>query len=93
MIAGNDPIIEGFVDCVRLAWVVHLMLTQDGVDVKEMVPGSSSNDMQYIHSCLDIIFSNNVFEFWLDKILRTAAYQVSFSAVLPFEGELKKSIF
>ncbi|KAI5665252.1 hypothetical protein M9H77_24575 [Catharanthus roseus] len=75
MIAGNDPIIEGFVDCVRLAWVVHLMLTQDGVDVKEMVPGSSSNDMQYIHSCLDIIFSNNVFEFWLDKILRTAAYQ------------------
>lgn len=75
MIAGNDPIIEGFVDCVRHAWVVHLMLTQDDIDVKEITPTASSSNMQYICSCLDTIFSNNVFQFWLDKILRTAAYQ------------------
>lgn len=78
MIVGNDPIIEGFVDCVRHAWLVHLMLTQDDIDVKEMTPSAKFNNMQCICSCLDIIFSNNVFQFWLDKILRTAAYQVSF---------------
>ncbi|KAL3535856.1 hypothetical protein ACH5RR_004317 [Cinchona calisaya] len=71
MVTGNDPIIEGFVDCVRLAWIVHMMLTQDGFDVKD----TSSNHVQYICSCLDIVFSNNVFQFWLDKILQTAAFQ------------------
>ena len=76
MVTGNDPIVEGFVDCVRLAWAVHLMLTQDGFDVKDTSAAPSSNHAQYICACLDIVFSNNVFQFWLDKILRTAAFKV-----------------
>ncbi|KAK6156483.1 hypothetical protein DH2020_010731 [Rehmannia glutinosa] len=75
MVAGNDPVVEGFVDCVRLAWVVHLILVQDGNDSNEMIATTLSNDMKNIRSCLDVIFANNVFQFWLDKILRTAAYQ------------------
>ncbi|KAF5945828.1 hypothetical protein HYC85_016056 [Camellia sinensis] len=73
--SGSDPLVEGFVDCVRLAWAVHLMLIQDGVDARETVPSASSSELQYIFSCLEIIFSNNVFQFSLVKILRTAAYQ------------------
>ncbi|KAL6555058.1 hypothetical protein OROGR_006316 [Orobanche gracilis] len=74
MVLGNDPVVEGFVDCVRLAWVVHLFLVQDGHDSKEMT-ATLSNDMKNICSCLEIIFANNVFQFWLDKILHSAAYQ------------------
>ncbi|KAK2966314.1 hypothetical protein RJ640_018125, partial [Escallonia rubra] len=77
MASGNDPIIEGFVDCARLAWAVHLMMIHDEIDARETVSSSSSNDMRYIYSCLEVIFSNNVFQFLLDKILRTAAYQVN----------------
>ncbi|KAI8022266.1 Nuclear pore complex protein NUP205 [Camellia lanceoleosa] len=73
--SGSDPLVEGFVDCVRLAWAVHLMLIQDGVDARETVPSASSSELQYIFSCLEIIFSNNVFQFSLVKILRTAAHQ------------------
>ncbi|XP_059635097.1 nuclear pore complex protein NUP205 [Cornus florida] len=73
--AGNDPVVEGFVDCVRLAWAIHLLLIQDGVDSRETVLSASSNDMRNISSCLEVIFSNNVFQFLLDKVLRTAAYQ------------------
>ncbi|KAL6558481.1 hypothetical protein OROMI_018831 [Orobanche minor] len=75
MMLGNDPVVEGFVDCVRLAWVVHLFLVQDGHDSKEMMATTLSNDMKSICSCLEVIFANNVFQFWLDKILRSAAYQ------------------
>ncbi|PSS20924.1 Nuclear pore complex protein [Actinidia chinensis var. chinensis] len=73
--SGSDTIVEGFLDCVRLAWAVHLMLVLDGIDARETVPSASSSDMQYIFSCLEIIFSNNVFQFFLLKILQTAAYQ------------------
>ncbi|KAL3643098.1 hypothetical protein CASFOL_013913 [Castilleja foliolosa] len=75
MVSGNDPVVEGFADCVRLAWVVHLFLVQDGNDLKEMVATTWSNDMKSICSCLEVIFANNVFQFWLDTILRSAAYQ------------------
>ncbi|GFP89371.1 nuclear pore complex protein nup205 [Phtheirospermum japonicum] len=68
MVSGNDPVVEGFVDCVRLAWVVHLFLVQDGNDSKD-------SDMKNICSCLEVIFANNVFQFCLDTILRSAAYQ------------------
>ncbi|CAA2964556.1 nuclear pore complex NUP205 [Olea europaea subsp. europaea] len=75
MTSGNDPTVEGFVDCVRFAWVVHLMLIQDGRELKESVASALSNEMKYTYSCLEAIFANNVFQFYLDKILRTAAYQ------------------
>ncbi|KAL0410679.1 UNVERIFIED_CONTAM: Nuclear pore complex protein [Sesamum latifolium] len=76
MVAGNDTVVEGFVDCVRLAWVVHLIMVQDGNDAKETMTSTLSNDMRSVCSCLDVVFANNVFQFWLDKILHTAAYQV-----------------
>ncbi|OVA00429.1 Nucleoporin Nup186/Nup192/Nup205 [Macleaya cordata] len=72
---GNDPTVEGFVDGSRLAWAVHLMLTQDGITARETISGSSSSELANIFSCLDVICSNNVFQFLLDKVLRTAAYQ------------------
>ncbi|KAJ4837663.1 hypothetical protein Tsubulata_013874 [Turnera subulata] len=69
MAAGNNPNVEGFVGGVRLAWSVHLMLIHDGE------PTTSSNDLGYLKSCLDVIFSQNIFQFLLDNVLRTAAYQ------------------
>ncbi|KAI3919731.1 hypothetical protein MKX01_000172 [Papaver californicum] len=72
---GNDPNVEGFVDVIRLAWTVHLMLTQDGLTARETVSGTSSNELANIFSCLEVICSSNVFQFLLDKVLRTAAYQ------------------
>lgn len=69
MAVGNNPNMEGFVGVVRLAWCVHLMLINDGVSA------SSSNNSGYVNSCLEFIFSHNVFQFLLDNILRTAAYQ------------------
>ncbi|XP_011093564.1 nuclear pore complex protein NUP205 isoform X1 [Sesamum indicum] len=75
MVAGNDTVVEGFVDCVRLAWVVHLIMVQDGNDAKEALTSTLSNDMKSVCSCLDVVFANNVFQFWLDKIFHTAAYQ------------------
>ncbi|CAM8929011.1 unnamed protein product [Rhodiola kirilowii] len=73
--AGSNPIVEGFVDVVRLAWAVHLMLIQDWVADRETVSSVSENDIGYICSSLAVIFSNNVFKFLLDKVLQTAAYQ------------------
>ncbi|XP_021760813.1 nuclear pore complex protein NUP205-like [Chenopodium quinoa] len=71
----NDPNISGFVDCVRLAWSVHLMLVQEGVTTRNTISSASSKDLQNISSCLEVIFSNNVFQFFMEKVLRTAAYQ------------------
>ncbi|KAL2237576.1 UNVERIFIED_CONTAM: Nuclear pore complex protein, partial [Sesamum indicum] len=35
MVAGNDTVVEGFVDCVSLAWFVQLIVVQDGNDANE----------------------------------------------------------
>ncbi|KAL9242432.1 hypothetical protein vseg_016427 [Gypsophila vaccaria] len=75
MATVNDPIVASFVDCVRLAWSVHLMLIQEGNAARDTVSGSASKDFQNITSCLEVIFSNNVFQFLLEKVLQTAAYQ------------------
>ncbi|KAK2645958.1 hypothetical protein Ddye_021153 [Dipteronia dyeriana] len=76
MAAGSDLIVEGFVGGIRLAWAVHLMLIHDEIAARETVSSaSSSNDLVHIHSCLEAIFSNNIFQFSLEKVLRTAAYQ------------------
>ncbi|XP_070003798.1 nuclear pore complex protein NUP205 [Nicotiana sylvestris] len=76
MVAGNDPVVEGYVDCLRSSWVVHLMLIHDGLDAKDTAANASSNnDIRNIYSCLEVIFSNNVFQSWLNKILLTPAYQ------------------
>lgn len=78
MASGNNPNFEGYVDCIRLAWAVHLMLINDAFTAKDTISSASSNDLVYLRSCLDVIFSNNVFQFILDKVLRTAAYQVCY---------------
>ncbi|KAH7572401.1 hypothetical protein JRO89_XS04G0250200 [Xanthoceras sorbifolium] len=75
MAAGSDLIVEGFVGGIRLAWAVHLMLIHDETVARETVSSASSNDLVHVHSCLESIFSNNIFQFLLDKVLRTAAYQ------------------
>lgn len=75
MAVGNDPNIEGFVGCIRLAWIVHLMIIHDEAGLRESVSSASSNDLGYITSCLESIFSHNVFHFLLEKVLRTAAFQ------------------
>ncbi|XP_071686120.1 nuclear pore complex protein NUP205 isoform X2 [Rutidosis leptorrhynchoides] len=71
MAIGNDQRIEGCMNCVRLAWAVHLMIIQDVTDVRETI-----NDTRNINSCLEVIFSSNVFQFLLNTVLRTPAYQV-----------------
>ncbi|GMH18956.1 hypothetical protein Nepgr_020797 [Nepenthes gracilis] len=75
MAAANDPTSAGIIDFVRFAWAVHLMLIQGESVGREIVSSASSSDLQYISSCLEVIFSNNVFQFFLDNVLRTAAYQ------------------
>ncbi|GAA0150858.1 hypothetical protein LIER_09706 [Lithospermum erythrorhizon] len=75
MRVNNDPVVDGFVGCVRLAWVVHLLLTQDGYDPKDAASTSSPYELREMYACLDSIFANNVFQFFLDKVLRTTAYQ------------------
>ncbi|KAK9060723.1 hypothetical protein SSX86_021429 [Deinandra increscens subsp. villosa] len=70
MTIGNDQMIEGCMHCVRLAWAVHLMIIQDVTDARE-----TNTDGRNISSCLEIVFSNNVFQFLIDRVLRTPAYQ------------------
>ncbi|EXC04145.1 hypothetical protein L484_006623 [Morus notabilis] len=74
MAVGSDQNVERYVDGVRLAWAVHLMLIQDATGAAT-VSSALSNDLAHLHSCLEVIFSNNVFQFMLDKVLRTAPYQ------------------
>lgn len=74
IVTGDDPTVEGFIGSVRLAWTVHLMTTQDVNDSRNTV-SSASSDVKDICSCLETIFTNNVFQFLLDKVLQTAAYQ------------------
>ncbi|KAK1298302.1 hypothetical protein QJS10_CPB14g01047 [Acorus calamus] len=76
MAIGNDINEEGFLDVIRLGWTVHLMLIQDQNTAREALAGAASGDLAYISSCLELICSNNVFQFLLDRILQTAAYQV-----------------
>ncbi|KAF9620486.1 hypothetical protein IFM89_013103 [Coptis chinensis] len=74
-ISGNDPKVDGFVNVVRFAWAMHLMLTQDRSTARDTSASSSPSDLENIYSCLEVIYSKNAFQFLLDKILRTAAYQ------------------
>nr|XP_043623465.1 nuclear pore complex protein NUP205 isoform X2 [Erigeron canadensis] len=66
MAIGNDPTVEGCIVCVRLAWAVHLMIIQETTD---------SRDDGRINSCLEVVFSSNVFQFFLNSVLRTPSYQ------------------
>uniref|UniRef100_A0A2P2MHU4 Uncharacterized protein MANES_05G119700 n=1 Tax=Rhizophora mucronata TaxID=61149 RepID=A0A2P2MHU4_RHIMU len=75
MAGGNDCNVEGFVAGVRLSWSVHLLLIHDWDAANEAASSTSSNDLGYLNSCLDFMFSKNVFQFLLDNVLRTAAFQ------------------
>ncbi|KAI4380661.1 hypothetical protein MLD38_006828 [Melastoma candidum] len=71
---GNNKAVEAFIDGVRLAWAVHLMLIQDPITPNDRLANLSSSDLQKLHSCVDIVFKNNVFQSLLDNVLKTAAY-------------------
>ncbi|KAF3485013.1 hypothetical protein F2Q69_00055084 [Brassica cretica] len=75
MASGSDLIADGFIGGIRLAWAVHLMLIYDGISGMDTISAASTTDMGYICSCLESIFSKNVFQFLLDNVLQTAAYQ------------------
>ncbi|CAH8279240.1 unnamed protein product [Arabidopsis lyrata] len=75
MASGSDPTADGFIGGIRLAWAVHLMLIHDGISGMDTISTASTKDMGHICSCLESIFSKNVFQFLLDNVLRTAAYQ------------------
>ncbi|EOA12740.1 hypothetical protein CARUB_v10028249mg [Capsella rubella] len=75
MASGSDSTADGFIGGIRLAWAVHLMLISDGISGMDTVSTASTTDMGHICSCLESIFSKNVFQFLLDNVLRTAAYQ------------------
>ncbi|KAG7554384.1 hypothetical protein ISN44_As11g006330 [Arabidopsis suecica] len=77
MASGSDPTADGFIGGIRLAWAVHLMLIHDGMSGMDTISTASTKDMGHICSCLESIFSKNVFQFLLDNVLRTAAYQRS----------------
>ena len=76
MASGNDPNVEGFVGTIRLAWAVHLMLIQDSLTGRDAISSVSSSDSGYLQSCLEVVFSKNVFQFMLDEVLKSAAYEV-----------------
>ncbi|CAN7078533.1 unnamed protein product [Brassica oleracea var. botrytis] len=75
MASGSDLIADGCIGGIRLAWAVHLMLIYDGISGMDTISAASTTDMGYICSCLESIFSKNVFQFLLDNVLQTAAYQ------------------
>lgn len=75
MTTGNNPKVEGFMNGVRLAWAVHLMLTQEQSTSRDTISGASSKDLANIYSCLELVCSNNVFHFFLVRVLQDAAYQ------------------
>ncbi|XP_078432384.1 nuclear pore complex protein (DUF3414) isoform X2 [Wolffia australiana] len=71
-----DGSITGFCDVVRLAWSVHLMLTQDE-NSADVFSRSSSQNLSKILKCLELICLNNVFQFLLVNVLHSAAYQTA----------------
>lgn len=75
MVIGNNPNVEGFIDAIRLAWAVHMIIAQDR-SARDIVSSSLSKDLSNIYSCLQLVCSNNVFHFLVTRVLRAAAYQV-----------------
>ncbi|XP_015688500.2 nuclear pore complex protein NUP205 [Oryza brachyantha] len=74
MRSDNNSTIEGFVGVVRLAWTVHLMLTQDRSIARDTLT-SSSGDVADIWACLEIICRQNTFQFLRERVMQTAAYK------------------
>ncbi|CAA6666415.1 unnamed protein product [Spirodela intermedia] len=75
VVANGSSTILGFCDGVRLAWIAHLMLTQDRNSSTDAISRSSSQNLANIFACLELICSNNVFQFLLVNVLQSAAYQ------------------
>ncbi|KAG0484570.1 hypothetical protein HPP92_008649 [Vanilla planifolia] len=75
MASGNNHNVEQFVDVVRLAWVVHMIYSQDEGTTREASSGFESRDLTNVSACLEIICTRNVFHFLLANVLQTPAYQ------------------
>ncbi|KAG0484589.1 hypothetical protein HPP92_008668 [Vanilla planifolia] len=61
MASGNNHNVEQFVDVVRLAWVVHMIYSQDEGTTREASSGFESVDLTNVSACLEIICTRNVF--------------------------------
>ncbi|XP_042454349.1 nuclear pore complex protein NUP205-like isoform X2 [Zingiber officinale] len=70
----NDPNVEGFIDCVRFGWMIHVMIVQERSNSRA-TSGALPIDLADFHSCLEHVCSHNVFRFFLSGVLQTAAYQ------------------
>lgn len=70
--AGLDPLTEGFTGVIRFVWAVFLVLTSG------IVPGTAEDEMS-AYSSLNRALEHDVFDFLCNRIIRTAAFQVSFS--------------
>ncbi|KAJ4808768.1 nuclear pore complex protein (DUF3414) [Rhynchospora pubera] len=75
MTASTNSNVEGFVGVVRLAWVVHLILTHDKIPSRAAISNASLRDMSNLSACLELICSQNVFQFLLAKVITSAAYK------------------
>ncbi|CAH9088046.1 unnamed protein product [Cuscuta europaea] len=75
MVTVEDPVVKGYINCVRHAWLVHLMLIHDGLDAQDTGLSVSSHDMRHINTCLEVIMADNVFQFWMTNILQTPAFE------------------
>ena len=74
--SGGDESVEGFCNCIRLAWGVFLMLlSSSGMTVSPLLnssyPGNSA-----ISSVLDQACDSNSFKFLVTNILKSPAFQV-----------------
>eukprot|EP01018_Ginkgo_biloba_P012319 Gb_31636 [translate_table: standard] len=72
---GSDVTVEGFMDVIKLAWAVFMMLTTDGSVAGLTGSGVLPNDIANIRSCLERACAKNAFKFLLVRILKTAAFQ------------------
>lgn len=76
MTVSTNSNVEDFVGVVRLAWVVHLILTHDRIASRGIVSNVSLREMSNISACLELVCSQNVFQFLLAKVIAGAAYKV-----------------
>ncbi|XP_078177488.1 nuclear pore complex protein (DUF3414) isoform X2 [Carex rostrata] len=75
MTVSTNSNVEDFVGVVRLAWVVHLILTHDRIASRGIVSNVSLREMSNISACLELVCSQNVFQFLLAKVIAGAAYK------------------
>ncbi|KAG0486350.1 hypothetical protein HPP92_008445 [Vanilla planifolia] len=75
MASGNNHNVEQFVDVVRLAWVVHMIYSQDEGTTREASSGFESRGFDKCLCLLGNYLHKECFHFLLANVLQTPAYQ------------------